>query len=97
MIRRIICAVTMLIFAYKNPSVFDKDIFKTLSDILSLILKVSIEGKPYMTKIMVKLPDIEECEEIVTIWVGSGISASPIKRIAELIDENNGLKAELLK
>lgn len=60
------------------------------------MLQVAKEERPLMTQIAYVSPTGEELP-IVSIWVGSGIGASPYKRIAELVAENNRLKAELDK
>lgn len=82
-------------WAYKHPDIFNENMFKMLSDILQLLLKVSTDDKHYMTQIVVTNPDTKLPQPIVHIWAGAGINAEPLKRIQELIEENNILRDSL--
>lgn len=94
--KRIINSIKIAWYGYKNPLVLTPSNFKMLCDLLTLILTVSKEDKHMMTHIAAVHPDMEE-HQIVSIWAGAGISAEPIKRIRELIEENDRLKSELAK
>ncbi len=83
-------------WAFQNPLTISPSNFKMLSDLLGLIMRVSKEDIPYMTHIAFVHP-IEGEQQIVSIWAGAGMGAEPTKRIAELVEENIKLKAELIK
>ena len=68
-----------------------------LNHLAELMVKVVDDGQPYMTKIAVVDTKTETKQEIVSIWVGKGIGADPTERIAELIKENDMLKATIRK
>lgn len=91
---RITNAIKIGWWAFKNPKSLHEGNFKMLSDLLCLILKVAQERHPMMSKIGIVHPDGEH-EEIVAIWAGAGIGASPTARISELLEENSRLKREL--
>lgn len=82
--------------AFKNPKTIAESNFKMLSDLLALILKVSQEDRHMITHIAYIHPEQGE-KQIVSIWAGAGISADPVKRIEELLEENTKLKIELSK
>jgi len=63
-----------------------------MSDLLSFILRVASEQKPYITHIGLIDTDTGQRHEIVSLWAGVGIEANPIKRIEELSVEINKLK-----
>jgi hypothetical protein len=92
---RIVNSIKFGWWAYKNPRTLNSSIFKMLSDLLELILKVAREEKHYMSHIAYIHPEDKELKEIVSIWAGAGIGATPTKRIAELIEENSKLKFQL--
>jgi hypothetical protein len=81
-------------WAFRNPKSLQESNFKMLSGLLEMILKVALERRPLMSNIAMVYPDGEQ-EEIVAIWVGSGLGADPNKRIAELLSENAILKKQL--
>lgn len=89
-------AIKLFFWGLKNPQLLQHGNFKLLSDLYVLMLKVAKEERPLMTQVAYVSPTGEELP-IVSLWVGSGIGASPYKRISELVAENNKLKAELDK
>lgn len=91
---RIVNALKIFLWAFKNPLSLNATNFKMLSGLLEMIFKVSKENNPYMSKIAVVYPD-NEIDEVVTIWAGATHDACPTKRISELIKENNELKAKI--
>ena len=95
--KRLLNAVKMGYFTYKNPRVFQQHTFKMLADLLELILKVGQEDRHRMTHIALIHPDDGTEHQIVSIWAGAGAAAEPTKRIKELIEENSRLKALLAK
>lgn len=84
-------------WAFMNPDTVTISNFTMLSDLLIMIFKVAEERRHMMTNIACIHPDTGKDHDIVTIWAGSGIGADPIKRISELIKENDILKNELSK
>ena len=91
---RFINAIKMFWWAILNPTTLGGSNLKLLSDLFALIFKASSNGKHYMTHISYITPENEE-HEIVSLWAGSGVKASPVNRIQELLDENEQLKAQL--
>ncbi len=91
---RIINTIKLARLAWINPQVFQTHTFKMLSDMLILIFKVAKENHHMMTNVAIVHPD-GESEQIVSIWAGAGIGATPNKRITELLEENKILKREL--
>ena len=92
---RILNAIKVGWWTYKNPDVFGVNVFKMLGDLLNLILKVSVEDRHYMTEIIVTNQRTGVKQPIVHIWAGAGIMAEPTKRIQELLEENAMLKERL--
>jgi hypothetical protein len=92
---RILNAIKVGWWTYKNPEVFGVNVFKMLGDLLNLILKVSTEDRHYMTEIIVTNQRTGVKQPIVHIWAGAGILAEPTKRIQELLEENAMLKERL--
>jgi hypothetical protein len=86
-------AIVVCIYCYKNPHAINIDILKLSTELFEIIMKVATEKRPYMSKIGNVY--MGECEEFVTIWAGSGVGASPTKRISELLAENAELKRQL--
>lgn len=93
--KKILNAIKMGYFTYKNPRVFQQHTFKMLADLFELILKVSHEDRHMMTHIALIHPEDGTEHQIVSIWAGAGAAAEPTKRIKELIEENSRLKALL--
>lgn len=93
-INSFVSGFTFGVWHFKNPQVVQASNFKMLSDLFSLIMKVSTENRHTMTHVAYVHPDEGE-KQIVSIWAGAGISAEPTKRIAELIKENERLKREI--
>jgi len=93
---RILNAIKIAIWAFRNPKSIQPSNMKMISDLLGLILKVAKESRPYMTSIAYVHPDTKDNMEIVAIWAGAGIGADPNKRIAELQKEISSLKTQLL-
>ena len=89
-------AFKLFAWALKKPDTLNQNTFKMLSDLMVLIMKVANENRHYMTHIAYIHPDEGE-KQIVSIWAGAGIGADPQKRIAELIQENSILKAQLAR
>lgn len=89
-------SVKVFFWSLKNPEALNHRNFKMISDLLVLILKVANDGKPYIKHLAYVHPTEGE-QEIVSIWAGAGIGADPMKRIKELLEENNKLKAKLAK
>lgn len=84
------------IWVMKNPSIFYKDTFSMLNEILKLIMKVSYENRPYLTDIVITNKTTGVSQPIVHIWAGSGASADPILRIKELTEEIELLKYQIM-
>ena len=93
---RISNASKLFVWALMKPDTLNKSAFKMLSDLMTMILKVANENRHYMTHIAYVHPDGGE-KQIVSIWAGAGVGAEPQKRIAELIEENNILKAQIAR
>lgn len=91
---RIINAIKIGYWAFLNPMVMNESNFKMLSSLLVHILKVARDRRPYISHIGIVLPNGEK-ENIVSLWAGSGIGAEPMKRISELVEENELLRKEL--
>ena len=89
-------ASKLFVWALMKPDTLNKSAFKMLSDVMTMILKVANENRHYMTHIAYVHPDEGE-KQIVSIWAGAGVGAEPQKRIAELIEENNILKAQIAR
>lgn len=83
-------------WAWKNPSVLTINNFRMLSDLHKMIMQVATENRHRMTHIAYIHPTEGE-KQIVSIWAGAGMAAEPTKRIAELLEENSKLKAQLAK
>ncbi len=82
--------------AIKNPTPLTLNYFTILSSLLELIMKVATDNKPLITHIAYIHPNEGE-KNIVSIWAGVGVSADPINRIKELLEENSRLRLELSK
>ena len=80
-------------WAFQNPHTLNESIFKLLGKLFEFIMKVANEKKPYMTHIAFIHPEGEK--NIVSLWAGAGVGADPLKRIRELIEENEILKAQV--
>ena len=93
--KRIWNAIKIGWWAFRHPEPLAEKMFVMLSDLLQLILKVSFEDKHYMTQVVITNPDTKALQPIVYIWAGAGINAEPLKRIQELVEENNALKDRL--
>lgn len=93
---RISNASKLFVWALMKPDTLNKSTFKMLSDLMTMILKVANENRHYMTHIAYVHPDEGE-KQIVSIWAGAGVGAEPQKRIAELIEENSILKAQIAR
>lgn len=93
---RILNALRIFIWAFKNPYAIKDHNLKMLSDLLVMILKVQEENRHIMTHIAFVHPEEGE-KQIVSILAGAGIGSSPTKRISELLEENAKLKSELAK
>jgi len=87
-------AFKLFFWALKNPEILDQNVFKMLSDLLAMILKVSTEDRHYVTHIASVHPEKND-KQIVSIWAGAGVGAEPIMRIEELREENAILRAEI--
>jgi len=92
--RRVLNAVKIGYWAFKNPKTLQVGNFKMLSSLFELICKVSLEDRHLMSHIAYVHPEEGE-KQIVSIWAGAGIESSPTKRIKELIEENAELKLQL--
>lgn len=91
---RIINSLKIAVWCFRNPQTIQASNFKMLSDLLTLILKVSSENRPYMTHIAFVHPGEGE-KNIVSIWAGASMTADPTERISELLRENRVLKDQL--
>ena len=91
---RIVNSLKIGYLVFIHPEPFSGNMFEMLSNLLQLIMKVSIEDKHYMTEIVVTNPQTNAKQPIVRIWAGAGINAEPLKRIKELIEENDLLKEQ---
>jgi hypothetical protein len=89
---RVLNAIKIAWWAYKNPQTLNQSNFKLLSDLYILIMKVAEEDRHRMTHIAFVHPDEGE-KQIVSIWAGAGVGAEPLKRIRELLEENERLKS----
>jgi hypothetical protein len=94
--KKVIIALQVAVMAYKNPNVLTEVNFKMLCSLLKLILEVS-ESRNHRLSHLCYLHPEEGQKEIVSIWAGAGVGAEPIKRIEELISENQQLKNQLSK
>lgn len=92
---RIVNAIKLAWWAFQNPQTLNIANFKMLSDLMGLIMEVANKRRHRMTRIAFIHPDDGEEKEIVSIWAGAGIAAEPLKRIAELLEENRKLKSLL--
>jgi hypothetical protein len=92
---RFINGVKLGVWAVKNPDPLTGNMFEMLSKILSLLMQVATEDRPYMTEIIITIDD-DIKQPIVHIWAGNGASADPFKRIKELSEENIALR-EMVK
>ena len=90
--KRITNALKICWWAFINPKTMQHSTFKMASDILVMIMKVASEDRHRMTHIAFIHPEDNKEHQIVSIWAGAGIAADPLKRIAELIEENRRLK-----
>lgn len=94
-IARFIKAFQMGWMAFKNPLLFDKSNFYAMGKILEIVLKVGAERKPMMVHVAYMHPSLHEESDVVSIWAGAGVGADPVKRIKELVQENDKLKRML--
>ena len=94
---RITNALKMCWFVFKKPELLNDNNYKVLSNLCDLIMKVATENRHMMAHVAYVYPKNSNDEQIVSIWAGAGMAASPTKRIAELLSENSMLKAELSK
>jgi len=92
---RILTGFKVGFWAMRNQEVLAENTFKMLSELLNLILKVSCEDRHYMTQIVITNHMDDSVQPIVYIWAGAGAGAAPLKRIQELVEENNLLKDKI--
>ena len=92
---RIINAIKLGWWAFRNPLSVHPGNFKMLSDLLQIIMKVAKEDRHMMTHIAYVHPIDGTKEQIVSIWAGAGTGAEPTKRVRELLEENGKLKMML--
>jgi hypothetical protein len=97
MLHRIKVSLKLAYWSFKNPTVLNVAMFKMLSDILALILKVATENKHMVSHIAFVELKTDNPTPMVSIWAGAGEGASPIRRIEELIVENTELRRRLGK
>ena len=95
-INKIKAAINAAIIVFKNPYIFNKDVCDMTVKLLEFVTKVAEEESPYMTSFGLINLKTKEKTEIVSLWAGCGIGASPNKRIKELLEENYLLKEKLI-
>jgi hypothetical protein len=87
----------MFYWTLMHPKMFQASNIKMLVDLMTLILKVAEQQKPYITHIgFVDTKTGKEVDRIVCIWAGAGEGANVINRVEELKKENERLK-EIIK
>ena len=88
---RLLNALKIGYWAFCNPQTLSPKNFEMLSSLLGLILEVADTGRHRMSHIAYIHPEEGE-KQIVSMWAGVGVDANPVKRIAELLEENSKLK-----
>lgn len=85
--------VMLIRLSWASPGLFTMGTFRSMSDLMTMILKVAEGGIPQMCKLATIT--CNEQHDLVTIWAGSGANANPYDRIVELRNEIDELKRQL--
>jgi len=94
LVSRIFGGIRFGVWIVRHNELMGENMFRAMSDLLSLLLKVATEDRHYMTEIMITI-DADVPQPIVHIWAGAGASAEPHKRIKELLEENEALRMRI--
>lgn len=82
--------------AFTNPTIFNEDIFFSISNLLKMLIAIAKDKKPRMTHLaFVNVKNPDETENIVSVWAGISHEADPTQRIKELLEENAILSKQL--
>lgn len=87
-------ATTVFWMVWLNPNPINEQMFKINMKLFEFIITVRKENRPYFTRFGHIHPDDGETP-IVTIWAAPGADSSPEKRIKELLEENESLRAQI--
>mgnify|MGYP000929465517 CR=1 FL=1 len=90
---RLQTTVMLVRLSWVAPGLFTMGTFKSMSDLMEIIIKVAAGKRPMMCKLATII--CNEQHDLVTIWAGSGANASPHDRIVELCNEIDELKRQL--
>lgn len=77
---------------YKEPKVLQVGFIQLMESMFAFALEAKTADTPLMTKWVIGEDDNHD--ELLVIWAAKG-DTHPLKRIEELRDERNALKAEL--
>ena len=90
---RIKTIALLLRIGWQQPGMFTVGTFKSMKDLMEVILKVADKGEPMMTKLAVVIANKQH--DLVTIWAGKGANANPYDRIVALREEIDELKTQI--
>lgn len=92
---RILTAIKIGWWAFKNPAAINPHNMRLISDLMELIFKSARESLPVMTRIACIHPTLGQ-QNLVSLWAGPSMKADPYERITELKQEIESLKYQLL-
>jgi len=84
----------LFFISLKQPKLFDASNFKTLTELMMLILEVGETDNDRMIKIATVNSDLKQVP-LISIWAGKSHDADPTEKISELHKEISSLKAQL--
>ena len=87
-------AIKVFYMVWKNPSPINETVFRLNQSLLEFFIRVQEENRPYFTQFGFVHPD-DGNKPIVTVWAAPGSNSNPEKRIKELIEENQNLRAQI--
>jgi hypothetical protein len=88
-------AIRLFFYVFKYPELFVNRNLEKLGSLYAFLFKVAEDEKPYMVQFGYVDFYTKEKYTIVSIWAGIGVGADPLKRIEELVEENEYLKKKI--
>lgn len=91
---KLIYAIKMGYFTFKNPKIFQRGFMNMIKDIFNFIIITHKNKEPMATHMVINVGEGEHID-LVSLWCSVGADASPIKRLTELKAENDILNEKL--
>ncbi len=90
---RIANALKLFVWGFRYPDLMRESYLKCMSSLFELMMKAATAHRPMMSRLA--LVHMDEQHEVLSIWVGVGAAAHPMRRIEELLKENEALRWQL--